>query len=436
MAFDKVVDSAKLNSAMSVTADAIRGKTGSTDSITWDESIGFADAIRGIITGGGVPSEKSVEEKDINFYDYDGTLLYSYTVEEAQALVELPTLPEQPGLICQEWNWNLEDLKALGRKMDVGATYITDDGATRLYLNIPLPGRLTVPLNFTQTAENGVTIDWGDGTARETVAGTGNVSTSHTYAAEGKYKISLYPSDGCTLELGHGTSGGKPLGNTNPYYKYLYRVEIGKNVGTLLAYTFHDAIMEVITIPNGVTNIGTQVFAYNSFTKAVIFPKTLTNFSNASHTFYSSSGVRVVSIPNGVTALPHYFVNATKLRKICTPDTVTSYWANFVSDSTVVLYFGISKNVTSLGQRCAAATCVTEWKIPPSVNSIAAECFALNKSTKLYDFTEHTKVPTLENVNAFTEIPADCEIRVPAVLRDEWAAATNWATYASQIVAM
>jgi hypothetical protein len=55
---------------------------------------------------------------------------------------------------------------------------------------------------------------------------------------------------------------------------------------------------------------------------------------------------------------------------------------------------------------------------------------------KFYDFTSHTSVPTLANSNAFQGIPADCEIRVPAALYDEWIAATNWSTYASRIVAV
>ena len=45
--------------------------------------------------GGG--AAVSVPMKDVNFYDYDGTRLYSYTVAEAAALTELPPLPTQPG---------------------------------------------------------------------------------------------------------------------------------------------------------------------------------------------------------------------------------------------------------------------------------------------------------------------------------------------------
>ena len=50
MAHDKLIDSAKLDGAMTATADAIRGKTGKTADIPWDESTGFASEIASIQT--------------------------------------------------------------------------------------------------------------------------------------------------------------------------------------------------------------------------------------------------------------------------------------------------------------------------------------------------------------------------------------------------
>ena len=50
MAYDKVVDSAVLDGALTGIADAIRGKTGNTDKLTLDE---MAAAIAGISVGGG-----------------------------------------------------------------------------------------------------------------------------------------------------------------------------------------------------------------------------------------------------------------------------------------------------------------------------------------------------------------------------------------------
>lgn len=57
MAFDKVVDSAKLDTAMTYTANRIRSKTGGTDQITWDSTKGYGGAIDAITSGSGNPFE-------------------------------------------------------------------------------------------------------------------------------------------------------------------------------------------------------------------------------------------------------------------------------------------------------------------------------------------------------------------------------------------
>lgn len=57
MAYDRVVDSAALDAAMTYTANRIRNKTGGTDQITWDSAKGFGDAVDAISSGGGNPFE-------------------------------------------------------------------------------------------------------------------------------------------------------------------------------------------------------------------------------------------------------------------------------------------------------------------------------------------------------------------------------------------
>ena len=57
MAYDKVVDSAALDAAMTYTATRIRNKTGGTDQIAWDSAKGFGDAVDAISSGGGNPFE-------------------------------------------------------------------------------------------------------------------------------------------------------------------------------------------------------------------------------------------------------------------------------------------------------------------------------------------------------------------------------------------
>lgn len=91
----------------------------------------------GTITSGG----SEAEWKDVNFIDYDGKNLYSYTAQEALNLSELPELPNRSseGLTCQEWNYTLEQVKSNVNscgKCTVGATYTTTDGKTHLFITI------------------------------------------------------------------------------------------------------------------------------------------------------------------------------------------------------------------------------------------------------------------------------------------------------------
>lgn len=60
MAYDKVVDSAALDAAMTYTANRIRNKTGDTNQIAWDSAKGFGDAVDAISSGGG--ADHSVED--------------------------------------------------------------------------------------------------------------------------------------------------------------------------------------------------------------------------------------------------------------------------------------------------------------------------------------------------------------------------------------
>ena len=281
MALDKVVDSAVLDAGMKSVADAIRAKAGTTDLLAWPD--GFKSAVEGIQTGGGGGSTSDVAMKDVNFYDYDGTLVASYTLAEAQALTTLPNGPTHDGLTFQGWNWSLENVKGLTRPMNVGAMYITDDGATRLHIRIATIGRMTVPLYIGQTVANGVPIDWGDGSTAETLAGTGNVNTSHTYAEPGDYVISLMPEDGCKLSFGNGSSSYCVMGSTG---------DNGKVYCNML---------QEVYIGDGVTSIGTYVFAYCYSLASITIPDGVASIG--SYAFYNCKSIAKVTVPNGVTSI-------------------------------------------------------------------------------------------------------------------------------------
>ena len=325
-------------------ASAIREKGGTSDPLVYPD--GFVTAIQAIQTGGGT---KPGAPGDITFYDYDGTIVTSWTLAELATKTALPDYPSHEGLTCQGWNWSLADLKTANRKMNVGAMYITNDGATRLHIRIATVGRMTVPLYIGQTVANGVSIDWGDGSSAETLSGTGKVNTSHTYTEPGDYIISLMPQDGCTLSFGDGSTSNCVMGSTGNngrvYCNMLQEVYVGKNVTSIGGSAFQYCYsLASVTIPNGVTSISSSAF-YNCYSLAS------------------------VTIPDSVTSIRNYA-------------------------------FG--------------------------------NCYGI----RYYDFSACTAVPALSDTNAFNKIPSDCQMLIPTELYDEWSTATNWATYASYMVAV
>ena len=365
-------------------------------------------------SGGGGGGSSSASPNDVNFYDYDGTLVASYSLSEAQSLTALPDGPTHSGLTFQGWNYTLEKVKAFTRPMNVGAMYITDDGKTRLYIRIAAEGRMNVPLYISQTVANGVTIDWGDGSATETLAGTGNVNTTHTYASIGDYTITLDPTDGCTLGLGANSSSYCVMGATDNagkvYCNMLQTVQVGISVTSIGGYAFNECYsFASITIPDSVTSIGNSVFGGCRSLASITIPDSVTSIGE--YAFNYCSSLASVTIPYSVTSIDNSaFNNCNPLASITIPDSVTS-----IGNSV----FGGCRSLASI-------------TIPDSVTSIGNSVFSSCSGMAEYHL-KPTTPPTLANTNTFNGIPADCIIYVPQGCLEAYQNATNWSKYASKM---
>ena len=370
-------------------------------------------------TGGSV--NPTATAKAVNFRDYDGTILYSYTVDEAAALTELPPLPEHSGLICQGWNWSLDGIKAMGRAVEVGAMYITDDGKTRIYIHLE-DGRTSPMLGC---CPNGtVTVDWGDGTEPDTLTGTSTSTVqwtpTHEYGAVGDYVIKL------TVDGSVGIAGS----NSPNEYSYLLRYSSGADTRN---FVYLNAVKKV-EIGNGMTSFSSAAMRNLTSLSSITIPRGITSILH--YMFWDCRSLSSVVIPDSVTSIGNgMFQNCYSLSSVTIPDSVTSIGNGMFSSCCSLSSVTIPDSVTSKGismfSGCYSLSSVT---IPDSVTSIGNSMFQNCSGIRYYDFTHHTTVPTLSNTNAFTGIAADCEIRVPAALADEWKAATNWTTYADYIV--
>ena len=361
------------------------------------------------------------QESDINFWDYDGTLLYAWTLAELAGKTELPPLPSHDGLICQGWNWTLQDIKSVGHAVDVGAMYITDDGKTRIYIHLE-EGRTSPMLGC---CPNGtVTVDWGDGTTPDTLTGTSVTAVkwtpNHAYATPGDYVIKLTAA---------GTLGFYGASATNEN-SGLLRYASGADARNAV----YQSAVKKIELGSGVTALGGNCFKQLSALKAIAIPSAVSSLSDS--VFYMCRSLLIAIIPSAAASAGGYvFATGYALTRIALPKGFASIANGFCRSCTALARTHLPSGAASIGasafQDCAGLAALA---IPGSVESIAASAFQGCSGVKFYDFTGHTAVPTLANANAFSGIASDCEIRVPASLVDTWKAATNWSTYADQIV--
>lgn len=421
----------------------------------------------------------AVEEKIVDFIDYDGTLLYSYSIEEAKALTEMPPLPEQDGLICQEWNWSFEDLQGYIADMEandlpiykitIGATYITDDGKTRVYLSLK-DGRLSPILGF--ATDGTVVVDWGDGSELLTVTGTSTstvIENQHTYPKEGDYVISLEVQSGTMyivssnmsrstfIQSGHGIYG---TSLSYVYYNTVTKIEFGEHCDVRGYYTFAEYTsltkitipnymtsldeyafyccysLQCVIIPNGSSKMPSQMFAYCRSLVYISIPNSVLSFGQ--QVLYCCYALRNITIPNGVPSLPYYALNAcSSLRTATIPNSVTKI--DSFKDCRCLAHITIPRSVTTMTssgfENCYGLTNVS---IRGGISSLPSRAFYQCYGVGYYDFSRYTEVPTLSSTNAFDVgnygYMMGRVFYVPMALLDEWKAATNWSSFASQII--
>lgn len=370
-----------------------------------------------------------IAENDVTFYDYDGKVLHAYTKEEFLALTAMPPLPTREGLICQEWNWDLADAQAYVSKygmQDIGATYITDNGETRLYLRISRT-LLDIKLDIQQDVANGVTIDWGDGSAVETIDGTGEVSATHNYPSMGNYVIRMMPADDCNLVLGH---DDHVLGGDRDRTAYIQKVELGKNMTSISNYALtYMECPDGLTMPNGITYIGDDT-AETSHIKHLTFPRSVT--SSGYYVAMSAFALESVSIPKNMP-LSGAFSYCSSLKKLFLSETTTEIESYEFCDCYSLKNLIIPESVTSIGSNfCESSESLGGVVIPNGITVISKDWFKNCYLLSYLDFSSHTSIPTA--TSAMKAHNHWFKVIVPDNLYDAWIAATNWSAIADQII--
>lgn len=415
----------------------------------------------------------------VRFFDYDGTLLYSYSVNEFLALSFMPALPTCSGLICQGWNNSLTEAQEYVRDtgyLDIGAIYITDDGKSRFYIKI-YDIDTPIRINFIQEANNAVIVDWGDGTPQEaSPSDVSVVSMEHQYEATGEYCVSLEVLLG-TITLGN----GKQIANTNADYESfffnerffhsLFKVHIGNGVSLLERKALNSNALSIITLPN--IPIRLEEGAITGQMTYMSLPAQLEEDSSVSPSLcINSNTLKTLSLNVWGTFSPIWI--SAPLERVFEKCTSTGAYSTYatadfsrkmfvwalpsnIKSASAEPYRGtipftelkLPRNLESLSLKSCAAlqsldipesvhtlnlegcSALTKIKIPKGVESFNATAFKYCSSLMWCDFSGFENIPKV-GVGAFDSCP--CKIIVPHWLYDDWVVSTNWDTYSSKII--
>lgn len=317
------------------------------------------------------------------------------------------------------------------------------DGKTRLYITIPAnaaeglpPPRNVVPLYFSQSLSNGVTIDWGDGSTSETVEGSGNVNTSHEYSDAGDYVISLMPDEFTSINLGRNNSAYCVMGNISEagtaYCSMLKHVVIGKNISSVANYAFQNCGVVTATISNEVEELQNYIFSKCFNLKKIILPNSLKKIGTSP--FQYCYNLESLSIPDSVTSMNKgIFQQCYGLTSAEIPGSINTVPHYMFRSCKTLTETKIPQSTTSIGTY-AYTDCISlsSMVIPASVISIGVYAFNGCTGMKEYHFLPVTP-PSLEALSVFNGISDDCIIYVPTGSLQAYKTATNWVAYSSHI---
>lgn len=375
--------------------------------------IGEHTIIVSVPTSGGGESVvvKEAEPKDVNFYDYDGTLLHSYTKAEAQALTALPAVPSAPeGLGLEdtvEWNYTLDQIKDMG-VCEVGSIYTKNSGMA-LVFDIPYDN-FTLGLQL-RCSSGGADVDWGD---KQGGSFGGQEVIGHTYTKAGRYVIRYDAKTEATIAVGtsnYNVCNDMVTSTTNGFAhsSLLVGAVLGNNC-TFSQSAFYCCGLTYCIISKGVkiATIPQNAFSYCYQLKHITFPCAMQLQNGA----LSNSGVRHLSLTmDGGDVIANSEIggvlnNCANLRRLVLPP---------AKDANTLPLSNLS-STSSLCQLIVKKGRVFTGRI--TLRSLA-----------VLDLTDYDDVPTLDST---LSLPTKCKIFVKSGLLSSFKTATNWSKHSSK----
>ena len=399
MAISKIIYQASASATPEVWMDATTATATASDIIAPKTAM-LADGVMTTGTGSGGGGTE-VAEKDVNFIDYDGTIVYSYTTEDFMNLTSLPENPSHTGLTAQGWNWSLEGARqyvVANKKLLIGQMYVTTSGNTEIDIELD-KYRLSPFLGI--AVDGSVEVDWGDNSTHSTVTGSSlstQIRTQHNYDGPGEYTITITVTSGNFALFGTSTYSllSKDVSTNKENYVYaaaVKNIRLGNNafIGNYGAFRCFN--LESITIPQSIEAIGNSAFQSCSNLQTVVLPNNTANsflyvYTGAFEYVYSLQNISIPERFGVSTSYSYIFAENNTLRQICVNGSIVE---------------------NNMFQSCSSLSCIM---LPINNTTVRGNAFNGAAGLKKIYFRSITP-PTVQASSAFTAIATDCEICVP-----------------------
>lgn len=144
------------------------------------------------------------------------------------------------------------------------------------------------------------------------------------------------------------------------------------------ATSFANKQLTSVTIPDGVTSIGSSAFYSNQLTSVTI-PDGVTSIGGSA---FSDNQLASVTIPGSVTSIGQAAFSANRLTSLAMPDSVTEL-GDYAFSANRLQSLSISSSLTRIGAETFAGGQLQSVTIPSSVNEIGYRAFTGNQLTEV-----------------------------------------------------
>lgn len=373
------------------------------------------------VAGGATGTLKYITE-NVNFLDYDGSVLYTYSLDTLKSMGGLPPIPDAGEFTPKMWNWTYDEIIEKNEPVDVGLLYQYDDNlAFQLTVNITdfLVGRESyinlIGSGYTTGQKPAYSIDWGDESEITTGRGTGTQYYPHTYTAPGIYKITIKENSGLDniFVSGWSTGGSYARSNffsnlpgsnfnsgtwleTTPWWNSIQNIIVGKKAKPLLCMCFKYSNLETIRFDYRVTYlIGYSMFRNCYNLKAIIVPRettyTVSTSTGPQMHCYDCFSLNVFSFPKEVVTMTSpcssMFRDSSSLKKIILPEGLTNFGSYNFYYCYSLEYLSLPKTITTM--TTTPYMCSNDFALKTVIfndgmtqlngSNLFSQCFAVSK---------------------------------------------------------